>query len=547
MHLTTALVVSGGGLQGAAIIKSLRMVGGVRILVADCYDENVGRFDADGYLVAPLLSDEAAFAAFLHRVCREESVDHLFPITDLELDIFSREKPALQAAGTRVWVCSPAILAVARNKLSLAQWLLTKGLPTLPTAATPAGVGHEGPLLGKPLAGYGSKGIVKVASLAAALALPEQQREGLAWQVQLPSFDEYSIDLAISGPGQISPTYLRRRLRTSGGFAVLCEPSDEPRVSGLAQRTAMALSEDGALGVLNLQILVAGDVMVVSDLNARAGMSLPLTLAAGGNPLALLLGAPCGQQVSGHSVRTVRTLSERLFQRPALHDVRGVVFDLDDTLLDQKDWIQRKLRLLWQVEQHWLPPEQDFLRLTLAILEEGERAKLFDVYARQEGLSEAQRLTLISSYRMAQPSAARLYPDVAGALLQLRRRGLRLGLLTDNPAASQRSKLKASGLETALDAVVLTGDLGSPKPAPAAFAAAARSLGLAPAQLVMVGDHLFRDSLGALNAGYQHAFHLQRAGAFFNFDLQLCGTHLPAGRMTALVGLPELDWYLRET
>lgn len=547
MQVTTALVVSGGGLQGAAIVKSLRAVGGVRILVADCHDENVGRFDADGYFLAPLLSDASAFAAFLHRVCREESVDHLFPITDLELDVFSREKPTLEAADTRVWVCSGPMLAVARNKLSLAQWLQARDLPTLPTAATPQGVGHAGPLLGKPLAGYGSKGIVKVASLAAALALPQAQREALAWQVQLPAFDEYSIDLAIAGPGHISPLYLRRRLRTSGGFAVLCEPSHEPRVSRVAQRTAQALSEDGALGVLNLQILVAGDVVVVSDLNARAGMSLPLTLAAGGNPLALLLGAECGQQVSGPHVRTVRTLSERLFQRPALSDVQGVVFDLDDTLLDQKDWIHRKLRLLWQAEQHWLPPEPDFLRATLAILEEGERAKLFDVYAHQQGLTEAQRLTLINSYRSARPSAARLYPDVAGALAQLRSRGLRLGLLTDNPAASQRDKLLASGLETALDAVVLTGDLGSPKPAAAAFAAAAHGLGLAPAQLVMVGDHLFRDSLGALDAGYQHAFHLQRAGAFFNFDLRLCRPLLPVGRMTAIAGLPELDWYLRKT
>ena len=547
MPVTTALVVSGGGLQGAAIIKSLRAVGGVRILVADCHDENVGCFEADGYFVAPLLADAPAFAAFLHRVCRDEAVDHLFPITDLELEIFSREKQALESAGTRVWVCSSQVLAVARNKLRLAEWLQAQGLPTLPTAATPEGVGHAGPLLGKPLAGYGSKGIVKVASLADALALPPEQREGLAWQVQWPAFDEYSIDLAIAGPGQVSPVYLRRRIRTSGGFAVLCEPSHEPLVSDIAQRTAEALSQDGALGVINLQVLVAGEEAVVSDFNARAGMSLPLTLAAGGNPLALLLGNDCGQQISGPAARTVRTLSERLLQRPPLHQVQGVVFDLDDTLLDQKDWIHRKLRLLWQAEKHWLPDEMNFLRGTLAILEEGERAKLFDVYVRQQNLSEAQRLTLINSYRSALPSAGRLYPDVAGALAQLRRRGLRLGLLTDNPAASQRDKLSATHLEAAFDAVVLTGELGTPKPAVAAFAAAAQRLGLDPGQLVMVGDHVFRDSLGALDAGYAHAFHMQRAGAFFNFDLRLCRSLLPTGRFTALTGLQELDWYLRKS
>jgi FMN phosphatase YigB (HAD superfamily) len=95
--------------------------------------------------------------------------------------------------------------------------------------------------------------------------------------------------------------------------------------------------------------------------------------------------------------------------------------------------------------------------------------------------------------------------------------------------------------------VVLTGELGTPKPAGAAFAAAAQRLGLDPGQLVMVGDHVFRDSLGALDAGYAHAFHMQRAGAFFNFDLQLCRSLLPTGRFTALTGLQELDWYLRKS
>ena len=381
MRLSTALIVSGGGLQGAALIKSLRALGHVRVLVADCHDENVGRFDADAYFKAPLLADSEAFAAFLLRVCLEEGVQHLLPTTDLELPAFSTLQPALQAAGTQVWVCSPAVLALARNKLHLAGWLTQAGLPVLPTFATAESVDVEGPLIGKPLAGYGSRGIVQVGSRAEAIALPTDQRAGLAWQPCLPSFEEYSIDFAIVGPGQVSPAYLRRRVRTSGGFAVLCEPSADALVSGIAERCIQALSQAGALGVLNLQVLVAQGQGWVSDFNARAGMSLPLTLAAGGNPMALLLGAPCPPQISGPLVRTVRTLTERLMQRPALtdmRDVRGVVFDLDDTLFDQKDWIVRKLRLVWHAEQAWLPPERSFMSATLAILEEGERALLFD-------------------------------------------------------------------------------------------------------------------------------------------------------------------------
>ena len=544
MRVSTALVVSGGGLQGAALIKSLRALGNVRVLVADCHRENVGRFDADAYFQAPMLADTEGFAAFLQRLCLAEGVGHLLPTTDIELGVFSALQPALHASGTRVWVSSAEALALARNKLHLAEWLRKVGLPVLPTFATVQEVGVAGPLIGKPLAGYGGRGIVQVASRDEALALPADQREGLAWQPCLLSFEEYSIDFAIAGPGQVSPAYLRRRLRTSGGFAVLCEPSADPLVSAIAERSIQALSDIGALGVLNLQVLVAQGQGWVSDFNARAGMSLPLTLAAGGNPMALLLGTPCPPQVTGEAVRTVRTLSERLMQRPDLTNVRGVVFDLDDTLFDHKDWIVRKLRLVWQSEQGWLPPEPGFMRAMLAILEEGERARLFDVYAQQQGLPEASRLRLIEAFRAAQPSGCRLYPDVLGTLTQLRRLGFKLGLLTDNPAASQRAKIQCAGLDGAFDALVLTGDLGCRKPERLAFDTAAERLSLAPEQLVMVGDHLFRDTLGALEAGYAHAFHLQRAGGFFNFDLALCRPLLPAGRWSLLDALHELNWYL---
>jgi hypothetical protein len=41
---------------------------------------------------------------------------------------------------------------------------------------------------------------------------------------------------------------------------------------------------------MNLQILRTGDRCWVSDLNSRAGTSMPLSLAVGFNPIAFLLG-----------------------------------------------------------------------------------------------------------------------------------------------------------------------------------------------------------------------------------------------------------------
>ena len=61
----------------------------------------------------------------------------------------------------------------------------------------------------------------------------------------------------------------------------------------------------------------------------------------------------------------------------------------------------------------------------------------------------------------------------------------------------------------------------------------------------MVGDHPWRDARGALDAGYAHAFLVQRPGAFFNFGAAQRQAWLPAHRYTVLEeGLHELHWVL---
>jgi FMN phosphatase YigB (HAD superfamily) len=138
-----------------------------------------------------------------------------------------------------------------------------------------------------------------------------------------------------------------------------------------------------------------------------------------------------------------------------------------------------------------------------------------------------------------------VYGDVLPTLAQLRRQGLRLGLLTDNPPASQRMKLDVSGLATHFQAIVFTGELGVTKPATAGFAAIAHVLQIPYHRLVMVGDNLYRDALGALKCGYRHAFLIQRVGGFFNFQPDLATrAGLDLTSLDQLQSLSELLWHI---
>jgi FMN phosphatase YigB (HAD superfamily) len=241
----------------------------------------------------------------------------------------------------------------------------------------------------------------------------------------------------------------------------------------------------------------------------------------------------------------LRYLEERSIPDLKLDAVRGVVFELDDTLLDQKAWMIRKLELTWQEEKNVLPARTAFLSRALQIIEEGSHACLFDALCLQLGLGDAIRLGMIETYNQMQPKDCPLYGDVQATLRQLRRLGYRIGILTDNPPASQRQKLDICGLLPLTDAGVLTAELGTKKPDPKVFDECARLLNLQAEQVVMVGNNVFRDVQGSCNAGYRHAFHIQRESSLLSSNLEIARRvgSLPSA-CTSITSLNELFWYL---
>lgn len=79
--------------------------------------------------------------------------------------------------------------------------------------------------------------------------------------------------------------------------------------------------------------------------------------------------------------------------------------------------------------------------------------------------------------------------------------GLRLALLTNNPALVGRASLKALGVEDLFETVTGLDVTGRSKPDPAPFLAACASLGLKPEECVSVGDRERIDILPALALG----------------------------------------------
>ena len=102
----------------------------------------------------------------------------------------------------------------------------------------------------------------------------------------------------------------------------------------------------------------------------------------------------------------------------------------------------------------------------------------------------------------AQAKAWRMYDDVLPTLDALAASGIHLGIIS-NWDERLRGLLDLLQLRDRFDAIVISCEVGSPKPSPAIFAQAAMKLGLPPAAILHVGDSEEADIQGAKAAGFQ--------------------------------------------
>jgi putative hydrolase of the HAD superfamily len=202
------------------------------------------------------------------------------------------------------------------------------------------------------------------------------------------------------------------------------------------------------------------------------------------------------------------------------YDVQGVLFDLDDTLLDHSAAAAAAILRLVRSVPDWTEDDaatvirwQDLETEHFARYAAGEismiqqrRARIRSFLALADAADEVldERFdAYLRSYR----EGWRAIPGGPEVVLRLLDEGYRVGVLTNGQGAQQRAKLAAIGLTDARLVVCVSEELPAAKPAPAAYESACHSLGLAPDQVLMVGDHRTNDVDGARAAGL-HAVHI---------------------------------------
>lgn len=514
--MNIAMVVGGGGFQGLPVLRSLHAIGW-RAIVADSVTESLNQFEADVFHPMPEAKYNEAFRAEMLMVSQRYGVKAIFPTTMYDLPVLAELRPELESRGVHVFASSPELVTLLSDKMQTMSVSRKAGLLVLPTV-DPDCHDFSYPLVGKPRQGWGGLGIVKVATSKEWLESAQKKfAASYLWQRKLAQFVEWSVDFAIGYEGDCSPMVCRRRLRTSGGFAVLSDVAESPRVENLARRTASWLIEMGGCGLFNIQILEEPDGSLwLSDLNPRPGTSSTCTLSVGINLVEFLLTSKLVRNNSRHGI-VIRTLSEHFLPKLA-RQINGVVFDLDETLICQKSWMQAKLeKMLIEFPEPVEPTQLICFRLEASrIIDEGPWHQLIDIALERSGLPSSLSEKLIYLWRTISPENIVIHQDALAFIRALQTRNIPIALLSDNPAASQYQKITLLPCDIHFKSIILTDTLSAPKPDPKGFLVAAESLSLSPKNLLMIGDSPWRDGVGALRAGYASALIIQRCGSMTN-------------------------------
>jgi len=182
---------------------------------------------------------------------------------------------------------------------------------------------------------------------------------------------------------------------------------------------------------------------------------------------------------------------------------KAIVFDLDDTLYPEKEFVLSGFHAvsLW-VENEFKMKRNIVKEEFIEHFNEGIRKNIFNLWLESKCLFSEERLQkMINIYRYHNPSISP-FPEVKNVLTTLKKRFL-LGIVSDGYLEVQEKKLNALGIRNYFDAVIFSDQLGRDawKPSTKPFEEIVNRLRLFPKECIYVADNPLKDFIGAKKIG----------------------------------------------
>ena len=441
---------------------------------------------------------DADYIPKLVKICREEKIDLLIPTIDTDLLVLSENTTAFK--DTKVLISKSEKIAICRDKNKTFEFFKSC------ECCAPETVKHwklynaSYPCFIKPKDGSSSINAFKVDS-PEMLEFYANQIEDYIVQPFIEG-TEYTVDAFCdfdSNPIYITP---RIRLQVRAGEVLKTQISMDEEIINESKRIIEKFKPVGPITIqLIRQNITNKDYFI--EINPRYGGGAPLSMKAGARSAEAVLKLLLKEPVKADDVIKEGSIYSRFDQSVCIHEgivpqpVKGVIFDLDDTLYNEKQYIksgfnaiERYLDIQGASEKLW-----NYFQLNIPAI---------DAYLNEINCSE-KKAECLKIYREHKPEIS-LKEGVEKAISKIKAKGIRVGIITDGRPSGQRNKIAALSLEQIVDDIIITDELGGEqfrKPCDIAFRIMQRKWQLPFEQIMYIGDNVDKDFQAPKQLGMQ--------------------------------------------
>lgn len=226
--------------------------------------------------------------------------------------------------------------------------------------------------------------------------------------------------------------------------------------------------------------------------------------------------------------------------------IKGIIFDLDDTLYNEIDYVRSGFRAVAKYLETFLNQKEEEIFYDLMEIFELDKGNVFNKLIKRynlENCSEDIILRCIDIYRNHYPDI-KLSVQTENLLHYLKDRNYKLGIITDGRPQGQKNKIKALDLEKFVDYIIITDELGGVsfrKPHTLAYLKMKEYFNVEAEQIVCVADNPAKDfitpnKLGMLTVMVKNkkSIHPQKV------DQEECKPEIVIDRIEELIKI--LEW-----
>lgn len=463
----------------------------------------------DEIVIVPRINNKS-YIPFLIDYCKNNMIDALIPTIDTDLLILSKNKNKFEK--TKVIVSDTDKIAICRDKRYTSDFFNSVGLKS-PKPVDDYMVYDGGfPAFIKPKDGSSSIFAYKIDN--------EYELKEFAYRVPdyivqpFISGKEYTIDIFCDWNGNPISIVPRERMQVRAGEVLKTRIELDSVMIEESRRLCASFKPCGPMTVQLIRDNTGVDWFI--EINPRFGGGAPLSMKAGARSAETIIKMLLGKKVDYVTSVANGAVYSRFDQSVCITEeknkIKGVIFDLDDTLYSEKEYIQSGFKAV----SDYLGGEYE-MRLW-NFFNDGKPA--IDELLKEIN-RETKKNAVLDVYRFHKPNI-HLYDGVQKLIEDLKSKGIKVGIITDGRPEGQRNKLEALNLN--VDDVIITDELGGSqfrKPCDIAFRIMMLRWKLNPTDIVYVGDNPAKDFQAPRQLGMKSIYFKNLKGLYCNNRMNL--------------------------